>query len=176
MKPKNDASSAKHQHDADSLNKLRDLVNGIKYSMLTTIDDDGQLYSRPMTVQEFDEAGVIWFFTGRTTGQVAEIKKDQHVNLSFALPKDSRFVSIAGVAEVIDDIHKAKELWSPLLKAFFPQGLEDPNLTLLKVTPVSAEYWDSPSSTVVQLLGAVKAIAAGEVFKSGDNEKINFSH
>ncbi len=162
--------------DSNSIAKLREMTDGIKYVMLTTIDEEGSLFSRPMTVQELDDSGVFWFFTGRTTGQVSEIKKDQHINLSFALPKDSRFVSVSGVAEVINDIHKAKELWSPLLKAFFPQGLEDPNLTLLKVTPVSAEYWDSPSATVVKILGAAKAVLKGEAYEGGENEKLHFTH
>ena len=74
---------------------------------------------------------------------------------------------------MIKDRAKMEELWSPILKAWFPEGLDDPHLCLLKVTAEQAEYWESPSGTVVQLLGFVKAIATGQEADWGDNEKLD---
>ncbi len=66
-----------------------------------------------------------------------------------------------------------EELWNPILKAWFPKGLDDPNITLLKVSVESAEYWDSTSSTIVQVAGFIKAIVTGTNADGGENEKIN---
>jgi general stress protein 26 len=64
-------------------------------------------------------------------------------------------------------------LWKPELKAWFPNELDEPDIALLKVNVVKAEYWDAPSSWVAHTIGLVKAIATGEKASSGENEKIN---
>lgn len=71
------------------------------------------------------------------------------------------------------DKEKAKELWKPLLKAWFPKGLEDPDLALLKVSVESAEYWDAPSSKMVQIAGIAKAAVTGQRYQGGENKKLD---
>ena len=99
--------------------------------------------------------------------------KRQHVNVSYAEPDQQKYVSVSGTAQLVRDRSKIEELWNPLFKAWFPQGLEDPDLALLKVNVDKAEYWDSPSSKVVRLAGFLKAVATGKpISNPGDNEKI----
>jgi hypothetical protein len=83
------------------------------------------------------------------------------------------FVSVSGTASVSLDRAKMQELWSDIYKAWFPQGLNDPNLCLLRVEVSSAEYWDTPSGKVVQLLGFLKAIATGEQAHPGGHGHID---
>lgn len=156
----------------EALEKLKSLTEGIDFCMLTTIDG-GQLRSRPMSTQEMDDSGDLWFFTSDQTHKVEEIEKDNRVNTAYSKPSDNVYVSISGTAELSKDREKIEELWNPVLKAWFPKGLEDPHLALLKVKIESAEYWDSPSSTLVQLAGFVKALVTGQSAKGGENEKIN---
>ena len=66
-----------------------------------------------------------------------------------------------------------EELWNPILKAWFPDGLETPDLCLLKVNVEEAEYWDSSSSTLVQIAGFVKAMVTGQQADGGDHGKVN---
>ena len=73
-------------------------------------------------------------------------------------------MSLSGRAEVVHDASKAEELWNPIYKAWFPKGLDDPNLVLLKIKTERAEFWDSPSGKVVQLFGYVKALATGKPY------------
>jgi general stress protein 26 len=72
---------------------------------------------------------------------------------------------------MVRDKQKAEELWNPAYKAWFPKGLDDPDLALLKVSATQAEYWDSSSSAVVHLVGFVKALATGERYHPGENER-----
>jgi general stress protein 26 len=67
-----------------------------------------------------------------------------------------------------------EELWNPILKAWFPKGLDDPNIILLKVSVEAAEYWDSTSSTIVQVAGFIKALVTGARADGGENEKVTF--
>jgi general stress protein 26 len=155
-----------------SIKKLNDLIKDVKIAMLTTIDW-GVLRSRPMQTQEFDFDGDLWFFTSSETHKTDEIEKDRRVNVSYAAPDSNTYISVSGMAEIVKERAKIEELWNPIYKAWFPDGLEDPNLVLLKVAVEQAEYWDSPSSTIVQIGGFVKAMVTGEHADDGEHGKIN---
>ena len=157
-----------------SIEKLKGLLEGIDFCMLTTING-GQLRSRPMSTQELDENGDLWFFTSDQTHKVEEIAQDNRVNVAYSKPDDNRYVSVSGRADVVKDRAKMEEYWSPVHKAWFPDGLDDPHLCLLRVKVEQAEYWDSPSSTLVQLFGFVKAVATGEEIDPGENKKLSFA-
>jgi general stress protein 26 len=160
-------------HSPEAIQKLNHLIKDIKFAMFTTEQGDGQLRSRPMATQEADTEGTLWFFTGLSTGKVSEIRQHQQVNISYASPDDQRYVTVSGSAEVISDKEKIKELWNPIYRAYFPKGLDDPELTLLKVRISEAEYWDSPSSRMVQIAGFVRAIVTGERSPMGEHGKLD---
>jgi general stress protein 26 len=155
----------------NSIEKIRKLTEDIDFCMLTTIDA-GYMRSRPMSTQQTEFDGDIWFFTSDNTHKVDEIAKDNRVCAAYAKPDSDTYVSISGRAEVVKDRAKMEELWNPVLKAWFPDGLEDPHVCLLKITAEQAEYWDSPSGKLVQLFGFVKAIATGEEADWGENKKV----
>ena len=157
----------------ENLEKLIELIKDINVAMMTTMDDDGCLRSRPMRAMETKADGVIWFFTGYESGKTHEIANDSHVNLSYAKPSDELYVSVSGKARVLRDKQKIDELWNPFMKTWFPQGKDDPNIGLIKVTIDKAEYWDAPNSAVVHLYGVVKAALTGERPDAGENKKIN---
>ena len=125
-----------------------------------------------MSTQQTEFDGDLWFFTSDNTHKIEEIAKDNRVCAAYSKPDSDTYVSISGSAEMVKDRAKMEELWSPILKAWFPDGLEDPHLCLLKVTAEQAEYWDSPSGKLVQLFGFVKAIATGEEADWGENKKV----
>ena len=163
------------QHTAHSehVKKLGEMIKDIDIAMLTTTMPDGTLRSRPMSTQKTEFDGTLWFFTQASATKVDEIQHNQHVNLSYADTDDQRYVSVSGRANLVRDKAKAKEFWQPIYKAWFPQGLEDPDLALLKVTVEQAEYWDTPSSKMVELIGFVKALATGQdADEMFENEKV----
>jgi general stress protein 26 len=155
-----------------SIEKLASLIKDIHFAMLTTVCRDGSLRSRPMATQHDDFDGVLWFFTDVKSAKVHEIEDDQHVNVSYADPGSNTYVSVSGRATLVRDKVILKELWNPMYKAYFPKGLQDPNVALLRVAVERAEYWDSPSSTLVQLGGFVKAVVTGRRVDGGENEKM----
>ncbi|MDQ2746382.1 MAG: pyridoxamine 5'-phosphate oxidase family protein [Acidobacteriota bacterium] len=156
----------------ESIKKLGELIKDVKMAMLTTIDG-GVLRSRPMATQETEFDGTLWFMTSDKTHKADEIAKDNRVNVVYANPNDNVYVSVSGKAELVKDREKIEELWSPVYKAWFPEGLDDPTICLLKINSDQAEYWNSTSSTLVQIAGFVKAVVTGERAQGGENEKIN---
>lgn len=157
----------------EAITKLYELIKDIDFAMMTTVDTDGVLRSRPMSTQETESDDALWFFTSDKTHKTEEIEKDNRVNLSYASPNDNAYVSVSGTAEIVRDKAKMEELWNPILKAWFPDGLETPGICLLKVTAEQAEYWDSSNSKIVQIVGFVKAVVTGKRADGGENEKIN---
>jgi len=118
--------------------------------------------------------GTLWFFTKKSSPKVQEVQQNfDQVNVSYSDPNKMSFVSVSGKAEFVDDKAKLKELWSSYLKVFFPQGLNDSDLTLLKVTANYGEYWDSPSNKMVQLYSMAKAAATKNPKAIGENEKVD---
>ena len=144
--------------------KLWDMIEDIRFGMLTVRGADGRLYARPMTTRngEADRGGVIWFFISRSGQPVADLATSPDVNVSYAKPDSDCYVSVSGSARVVDDPGKARELWSPAAEAWFPGGVEDPDLALVPVLVAEAEYWDVRSNKAVQLFKLAKAAITGE--------------
>ncbi len=165
------ASKKKDTHEV--VQHFGDLIKGIKVAMMTTVEEDGSLRSRPMWTHDRDFDGELWFFTREHSPKVGEVEHDHHVSLAYSDPTRDRYVSVSGRCRLVLDKEKARELWNPTLKAWFPKGLDDPELALLCVRVERAEYWDTPNSRMVQLAGMVKAALTGETYKPGDNQKLD---
>ena len=145
--------------------RLWKLIHAIRVAMLTTRGADGAMRSRPLMTQNgsLDAASpVLWFFVSRASEVAAEAANDASVNVAYADPDEDRYVSIAGTAEVVRDRAQADALWSAAAKAWFPGGVDDPDLQLLRVQVQHAEYWDVKESRMVQLFKMAKAVVTGE--------------
>lgn len=162
------------RESSDDFEKLREMVKDIDFCMLTTVDENNDLHSRPMSLNgEVDGEGNLWFFTSANSHKVSEVRRTPKCNVSFANPDDNHYVSITGTAELVRDKRKIEELWKPALKAWFPEGTDQPDIALLRVGIEKAEYWDSPSSTVAQVVSFVSAIVSGKSAEWGENKKID---
>lgn len=145
----------------DQLAVLRDKIDSVKFGMLTTIDLNNTLSSRPMTSQQIDQQGQMWFFTSDEASFATSLVSQPSVSVTFAEPDANLYVSISGRAILIKNRDKAEELWNPMAATWFPGGLDDPHLTLINVDIHSAEYWDSASSKMTQLFAMAKGILTG---------------
>ncbi|MFL6603886.1 MAG: pyridoxamine 5'-phosphate oxidase family protein [Steroidobacteraceae bacterium] len=164
----------KTQAQADpNMQKLADLIAEASIAMLTTEDADGTLRSRPLATLQMDSEGKLWFFTAMSSGKVGEIDQHRKVNLSYVNLEKQDYVSISGHARLFRDAEKMRELWTPWVEPWFPQGLADPDLALLEVTVDDAEYWDAPASKTQRLLGLAKALSSGKTDRLGEHAKIH---
>lgn len=149
------------QFAQDQLETIRTKIEHVDCGMLTTSDDAGILTSRPMTQQQLDSEGRIWFFTSDKSPFTHELLNHPQVNVSFSDARASLHVSISGHAQLLKDRDKAQQMWNPLLKTWFPAGLDDPHLALIRVSIETAEYWDSRASSMAQLYAMAKAVVTG---------------
>ena len=145
----------------DPVAELAELLADLRIAMLTTIGADDALHCRPMAMQEATFDGDLWFFTGQSTHKVEEVRARPRVALSYADAREQLFVSVSGHAEVLVDGARMRELWRPAYLAWFPRGLADADLALLKVRVDEAEFWRSHGS-VVAIAGFIKALTTGQ--------------
>jgi general stress protein 26 len=154
------------QHGA-ALRELWDLIKEVRIAMLTTVDPDGRLHSRPMATQEVEPDDVLWFFSAKDSHKVEELTENQHVELTYASPERDLYVSASGRAQVIDDRAKMRELWNTAVQAWFPDGPDDPNLCLLRVDLEQAEYWLDRKPKALSLTQRLASAVTGRPPQAG---------
>ena len=158
-----------------NLKKIGEFIKDIDFAMMTTVDEEGELQSRPMSTQKAEFDGDIYFFTYDDSNKAQHIKSNSRVNLAYAAPEKQDYLSIKGDAQILKDRQKMEELWQPQLKAWFPQELETPGIALIKVSAKTAEYWDSPSSTAAHVIGLVKSTLTGQPQPAGDDVTVTLN-
>jgi general stress protein 26 len=154
---------------------LYEKLEQIRFGMLSTIDPkQGIIRSRPMTNKQVNKDGTLWFLSSDTNATAFEVNRDHHVNISYAEPSEHLFISVSGLARVVHDKSKVRALWHALDKAWFPAGMDDPHLVLIRVDIIAAEYWRGPSSKVVELYELARSITRGRTAHDiGEHAKLN---
>ena len=133
--------------------RLNELISGINLAILTTQRPDTTLHSCPMVTHGADDEGAFWLITSSNTEKVEAVRTIQRVNLCFTDTAAQRYVSVSGFCELVRNGGIAKQLWKPEYKSWFPGGLEDPDLILMKIVVQQAEYWDAAQACMVPVLG-----------------------
>ncbi|TFV67810.1 UNVERIFIED_ORG: pyridoxamine 5'-phosphate oxidase [Bacillus sp. AZ43] len=151
--------------------KVAELISGERFAFLTTITIDGKLTSRPMTLQQVEFDGDLWFFAERDGNPAKHVAASPQVNVGVG--SGGSWVSLTGDAVVVDDPAKKRELWNSAVEAWFPQGPDDDSVVLIKVEGESAEYWDAPGGRLATAFSFAKAKLTGQRIESGENEKVD---
>ncbi len=155
------------------LEKLNELLKKFRFAMVTTRAEGGHLHAHPLTVQETESDGDLWFIVGTHASAVEHVRRDPRVGLSFS--SDGTWLSLAGEAEVVDDLAKLKELWSTSVEAWFPDGPESPGVTLLKVSALTGEYWGSAGGRIATAIALVTSKVTGDRPRGGENETFDLT-
>jgi general stress protein 26 len=154
---------------AQALAELARLIEGIPVAMVTTIADDGQLGCRPMLLERLEPDGSLTFLTHLSSQKVHEIARDARANVAFVSAKGDHYVSVSGTAEATHDPARMHALWKPTYRAWFPGGPDDPDSALFMVRIERIESWDVPTSGLVRVWCAMKALATGQVVEAGEH-------
>jgi len=160
-------STTKELRGTDAIEKYKEIVSHNPICMFLTRPEKNPMPSRPMATQKVCDQGNFWFLSSRSSMKNEDIAKNPDVQLIFSNPSDSEFLSVSGKASVVNDEAKKKELWGPLTKAWFPDGVEDPDLTVIKVSPDEGHYWDTKNGKIISMLKIVAAAVTGHPADAG---------
>jgi general stress protein 26 len=158
----------------DAREKFWDLIEDHHACMLVTHGPGGALHARPMhAIVERDKREIL-FFTALAAGKAHEIETSAEVCLTFVSHKKNDFIAVQGTAELTQDRALIDKYWNTMVKAWFPDGKDDPNVGLIRVHVRGGEYWDSGSSDIANMLRMMTAAASGKRPDMGENEKVRF--
>lgn len=153
-----------------AINKLKELAEAIRVCMFETGPYAAEI--RPMSTLEVDNKGSFWFFSAAESEKNKQISFHPHVRLVYADNANSKYLVVEGDALVVDDRLKAALLWTPIAQAWFPEGVDDPNLRLICVHPHKAHYWDVKYGKMIALLEMVASAVTGKKSDAGEEGTI----
>lgn len=147
----------------EAIDKLKELVEQINVCLFCTdLKTDDGATCRPMSAIKVCDQGNIWFFSEKDSDKNKAINTDKNVQLFFSHPGKSSYLVVNGEAAIILDKEKIEELWTPVAKIWFKEGKDDPNISIIKVTPTTAYYWDTDGNKMINFLKMVASVVTGE--------------
>lgn len=171
----NKGDKTENLSDYAAIEKLKLLIDHNAICMFATRLDDIPLQTRPMSVAQVDDNGHLWFLSSQTSTKNRDITVDAHVQLFFANVSDQEYLTIYGLANEVIDKQKIKDLWTPIAKAWFTEGVDDPDISAIRVTPLDAFYWDTKSGKMVSMLKILASAVTGKTIEEGVQGKLSIS-
>lgn len=153
--------------DEKAVEKIRELAKDANICHFVTNLSTTPLSSRPMATQQVDDDGNIWFISDKSSDKNKDIQSDDRVQLFYSANSNYEYLSIYGTAEIVFDKVKLHELWTSMAKAWFPDGEDDPAISLIKVAPQDGYYWDTKNNKLVSLFKIAKSIVTGKTDDDG---------
>jgi general stress protein 26 len=155
---------------ADALEKLRELLANFPIATMVTVEPGGAIAARPIGVvgdhAAFD--GQLWFITDKRSRKVRAITGGATTFLIFEDHDKGAYLHLTGRAEVVEDRARLEKLYTPVQRTWFPDGLDDPHMTLLRFDASQGEYWDQHNGMLRLLAAFTKAIVTGSPGSSGN--------
>jgi general stress protein 26 len=154
--------------------ELWERIETVRPAMMTTVELDGSFRSRPMWTQGDEFDGTLWFFVSDEGPLARELEQNPRVGLSYAAPDKDLYISVSGRAALVRDRNKADDLWNTYAEAWFPGGVDDPHLGLLRVDVEQAQYWEDKKPKILQFAAILVGAVTGDSPTSGDEKKLDF--
>lgn len=155
-----------------AVDKMKELVKAANIGMFTTALTRLPLDTRPMATLETDDAGNLWFFSRNDSTKNKDIQTDNRVQIFYANRSGVEYLSVYGTAEISTDKQRIRELWTPMAKAWFTEGEDDPSITVIRVTPEDVYYWDTKNNKLVALIKIAAAVVTGKTMDDGVEGKL----
>ena len=160
-------SEINNLENKEAFAKMKEMGESIGTCMLCTKLQTPPFNTRPMSVSKVDEDGKFWFMSSSESNKNMEIQQNDAVQLIFSDPSGSKFMSVYGEADILTDSKSIEEAWVPIAKAWFKEGKETPDLTVIKIHPQYAYYWDTKDGKMISLLKIAAAAIAGRTMDGG---------
>lgn len=165
--------STENLNQKKAVEKLKELSESARICMFCTELTHLPNNSRPMTIQECDEEGNLWFISSSDSNKNFEIKDDNRVQLYFMNNGSAEYLHIYGKAFIYKDKSTIEDKWSAMANVWFEEEEEDPNVSIIRVTPDETYYWDTKAGKFVTMLHFFTAAVTGNKSEGDDGVEGN---
>ncbi|MEJ7627479.1 MAG: pyridoxamine 5'-phosphate oxidase family protein [Ferruginibacter sp.] len=160
--------------DKKAVNKIKELAKNASTCFFCTSTGTAKPFqTRPMSVQDVDDEGNIWFLSAEDSSLNEQVIADNKVQLLFQGSAHSDFLAINGSASISKDKQKIKEFWGPLLKTWFTEGVDDPRITVIKVETGDGYYWDNKHGNAIAFAKMSLGAMLGKTMDDSIEGKLN---
>ncbi|MBD8018638.1 pyridoxamine 5'-phosphate oxidase family protein [Kaistella pullorum] len=160
--------STENLNNTEALKKLKELSEKARICMFCTDLTSIPITVRPMSLQETDMDGNLWFISSDASNKNFQIAEDNRVQLLFMNNSNSEYLSVFGQAFIYKDRATIEDKWSNLANAWFEEGKEDPNVSIIRVAPQDTYYWDTKAGKLVSLISFAAAAVSGTKTDNSD--------
>jgi len=160
--------STENLNKKEGIEKLREMVDQIDIGMMSSFSTDQSYpYVVPMSRQEVDEHGDIWYLFSSDSQSFHNFQADPRVSISFANPSNYEFLTLDGTVQISRDSERIEKYWNKFVEVYFEKGKEDPSIRVLQVTPKDAHYWDTKGNKLTNLLQVAASAITGQKMDLG---------
>jgi general stress protein 26 len=156
----------------EAVKKMKDLAEEIKICMFCTYDVQQVMQTAPMSASKIEDDGTFWFLSAKDSTRNRDIQSNSTTDLIFAQPGKENYLSVHGTSEILYDKQKIDDLWNPIVKTWFTEGKNDPNISVIKFTPGEAYYWDTKHGKMVSFLKIAVGAVTGKTMDDGIQGKL----
>ena len=158
----------------EAIEKLKDMVDKIDMGMMGTYQEGSEfIYAVPMSRQEVDEQGNIWYLLSSESETYQNLEKNKNVSILFSDTSNFNFLSLNGQAEISQDQARIEKYWNKMIEVWFEKGKEDPRIRVLKVVPSEAHYWDNKTNKLVTMFKVLSSAVTGQKLDIGREGELN---
>ncbi|WP_262250347.1 pyridoxamine 5'-phosphate oxidase family protein [Parapedobacter soli] len=166
--------STENLKDKEAIGKLKDMVNTIDIGILCSFTASGDYpHAVPMSRQEVDDEGNIWYLFSSESETYANLKKNNKASVLFSHVGDYNFLNVNGVAEITNDKQRIEKYWNRMMEGWFEKGKDDARIRVLKIAPVEAHYWDNKSNKLMTILKVAASAVTGQKMDIGREGELN---
>ena len=145
----------------EAIAKLKELAEGIDFAIMATNLKNEPSHAVPMSTKKVDIEGNVWFLSSSESTHNKNIVSDSKTQLFYSNPSSMEFLTVYGDASISENKGVIKELYSKTDDAWF-EGVEDPKITAIKVTPIETYYWDTKHGRLESLFKMGIGLITGE--------------
>jgi general stress protein 26 len=169
--------STENLNNSEAIDKLKFMVDKIDIGMMcTNTVEINNLHAVPMSRQEVDDEGNLWFLFSSESETYKNLQKSNSISVLYSDISNYNFLSINGVAEISKDKFRIEKYWNKMMDGWFEKGKEDPSIRVLKVKPSEAHYWDNKSNKLVTFLKVAASAVSGQKLDIGREGDLNVSN
>lgn len=136
--------------------QLGELLKDFKFCQFVTLSANGEMVSRPMTVQPPRPDAPIWFVASQASVPAANLMADSRLNLSFHRSSDHAWISLSGTAKLNGTPRLIQDLWQEDWDTWFSDENRN-EVVLIEVEPTTVTFWEPEKGRLSMFASILKA-------------------
>lgn len=159
---------------AEAEDKLWEALKDTRTGMLGLVGGEPQHF-QPMTGFEDRDGRRLWFFTRNDTDLAKDVGSGNgQAMYNLVTRKTDVFACLSGELTVSNDRTVIDKYWNPVVAAWYPEGKDDPHLTLIRFDLEDARVWLNDKGPVRFMYEVAKANLTHTLPDAGDKADVTF--